>query len=162
MEENGIAVSAGEYRGFTGYICWGDNDQFGHTEAYVENADFDLLESWPVELRDVLIDGAVGLYINKSIRWLSGTWLDGVWRNGIWNNGTWRRGTWNWGVWKNGNWMDGWWRVGVWYDGTWNGGKWECGHWKKGYQAFGDGTLRHTYDSPFINSLFKIMDKICE
>lgn len=108
--ENRIANTAGIYRDFTGYIC------YRGTEAWVENATFELLERLDDEDLEVNYYELTGKprFISVShICWLDGIWKDGTWNNGVWKNGIWQDGVWENGVFEDGEWWDGEWRDGI-------------------------------------------------
>lgn len=118
-----VAFDEGKYHGFTGLIQWGG------TEGWVENADFEL----------AVTDLAAGYSFilnsrhlpKKTVIWRSGTWVNGVWEDGEWTSGTWRDGTWRDGTWQGGSFDGGRWLDGVWIRGDWNTGnaEWVKGAW---------------------------------
>lgn len=114
MTSEGIAVEKGEYRDFTGWICW------GNSEGWVKDASFSLRTGFIT-----WIDWKCGIWqdgIFAESYWNDGTWMDGRFVLGTWSNGTWMKGDWNGGAWKG----------GTWHDGTWHGGLWFCGKWING------------------------------
>lgn len=130
-----VAFDEGKYHGFTGLIQWGG------TEGWAENADFEL----------AVVDLAVGDWFilngvhspKKTVIWHSGTWVNGVWECGEWTYGTWKDGTWMDGTWMDGDWFDGSWKTGVWRNGVWHDGHWHNGEWLDGgfwYGTWHNGT----------------------
>ena len=118
-----VAFDEGKYHGFTGLIQWGG------TEGWAENADFEL----------AVVDLAVGDWFilngvhspKKTVIWRSGTWVNGVWECGEWTYGTWKDGTWMDGTWLGGSFDSGRWLDGVWMGGDLNtkNAEWVKGAW---------------------------------
>ena len=109
-----VALTAGAYHDFTGMVMW------GHTDCFVENADFKLKEEYVV-----YGEKALTLYGEKKmVVFLSGTFVDGVLGLCVWYDGTFRHGDSMYAIWRNGTWMDGTWENGEWIGGKWLGGTW--------------------------------------
>ena len=117
--ESGVAMEAGIYSDFTGWLKWGD------TDAYVEEAYFSLSED------RISMDAGDGMTV-RNVRWLVGRWIGGTFSRGEWLGGEWMDGTWNGGRWSGGVWHNGVWENGLWLDGDWHEGIWMNGFWSRG------------------------------
>ena len=114
-----LATDVGEYRNFTGWIL------FKGTDAYVENADFDLHDSelgaWNIDFR-------------------SGVFVGGKAKHMHFHGGTWRSGTFSRGMFIRGEWLNGFFSSGSWIHGTWHGGEWHAGYDQLGDMHLDDPT----------------------